>query len=283
MKLSRRFVTSVLLVLAVAGAGLQAQPVRQAAAPATDEAKILEAMHLIPSQTLYDYVKELVSEKYGGRLTGTPEYEACASGSVGLLKGWGVQPGGDNGTYLPALPEPLHPRPAGRRLRDARPGREGRRHQEVLPVRGRVHPRRHVGLGRGHGRGRLSSATASPRPSSATTTTQGVDVKGKIVLMDPEVPLRAGRSPRGLQEVAALLLPSVQARERRGPRGQGHDLQLRPDRQSQQLLPRGLRLPSRRRGRRGRRLRRHGPRATPTSWPRSARSSSRSPSPRARP
>ena len=106
MKLSRRSVIFVLLVLAGSAASLLAQPARQAAPPATDEAKILEAMHLIQSQPLYNYVAELVSEKYGGRLTGTKEYEACVAWVESLLKGWGVEPGGDNGTYRQLYPNP---------------------------------------------------------------------------------------------------------------------------------------------------------------------------------
>ncbi|GAI38434.1 unnamed protein product, partial [marine sediment metagenome] len=41
-----------------------------------DEAKLLERLHSITSHKLFDYVKELASEKYAGRLTGTEEYKA---------------------------------------------------------------------------------------------------------------------------------------------------------------------------------------------------------------
>jgi hypothetical protein len=106
MKLSRRLAPAVLIVLAAAGLARPAQPGRQAAAPATDEAKIIEAMHLIQSKPLTDYVKELISEKYGGRLTGTKEYEACVEWVESLLRGWGVEPGGENGTYRQLFPNP---------------------------------------------------------------------------------------------------------------------------------------------------------------------------------
>ena len=39
----------------------------------SDERKVLDALQTISSHPLCGYVKELVSEKYGGRLTGTPE------------------------------------------------------------------------------------------------------------------------------------------------------------------------------------------------------------------
>ena len=98
---------SIVPALFVAAAlAIFAQPQGRQQTPLTEEQKIVEAMHLIQSQSLYDYVKELVSEKYGGRLTGTPEYDACVDWVVGLLKKWGVQPGGENGTYLQSYPNP---------------------------------------------------------------------------------------------------------------------------------------------------------------------------------
>ena len=106
MKLSRRSVLSIVFLFTLTVAGLTAQPARQPAGPQTDEARILEAMHLIQSQPLYNYVAELVSEKYGGRLTGTKEYEACVTWVESLLKGWGIEPGGENGTYRQLFPNP---------------------------------------------------------------------------------------------------------------------------------------------------------------------------------
>ncbi len=49
------------------------QPQAQAPASAVDaEQKLLAAMHTIASQPLYDYVREMTSEKYGGRSAPTP-------------------------------------------------------------------------------------------------------------------------------------------------------------------------------------------------------------------
>ena len=155
MKLARRSVTSVLLVLAFAGAGLHSQPARQPAAPATDEAKILEAMHLIQSQPLYDYVAELVSEKYGGRLTGTKEYEACVAWVESLLKGWGVEPGGDNGTYRQLFPNPYTTVFPGGVCEMHVPAGKGGVVKKSYAYEDEFIPGGHDGHGRGHGRGRL--------------------------------------------------------------------------------------------------------------------------------
>lgn len=192
MKTIRRAAAIALAVLVLASAGLLAQPVRQAAAPATDEAKILEAMHLIQSRPLYDYVAELTSEKYGGRLTGTKEYEACVAWIESLLKGWGVEPGGENGTYRQLFPNPytvvfpggvceLHV-PAGKGGIIRKPYRY---EDEFIP-------------GGTTGTGEVTAEVVYvgygvTAPELGYDDYRGVDVKGKIVLMESEVPV----APRG--------------------------------------------------------------------------------------
>ncbi len=73
---------------------------------ATDELKMLAALHSISSHTLLDYVKEMAAEKYGGRLTGTKEYRACGEWAASLLGKWGIRPAGDGGTYFQEFPDP---------------------------------------------------------------------------------------------------------------------------------------------------------------------------------
>jgi hypothetical protein len=77
----------------------------------TDEQKLLQVMHSIHSQTLYDYVAELASDKYWGRLTGTEGYNQSAEWVISFFKKWGVEPAGDNGTFLQAFPNSrgIHP------------------------------------------------------------------------------------------------------------------------------------------------------------------------------
>ena len=45
----------------------------------TVDDKLVAAMHGISSHPILDWVKELASEKYQGRLTGTPSYDASAA------------------------------------------------------------------------------------------------------------------------------------------------------------------------------------------------------------
>lgn len=80
-------------------------PAQQRRAP-TDEELFLDAFHGIESRRLMAYVEELCSEKYAGRLCGTEEYKLCAEWVISLLKEWGVGPGGDNGTYYQNFPNP---------------------------------------------------------------------------------------------------------------------------------------------------------------------------------
>ena len=184
----RHPVFALIAVLALAAAGLQAQPVRPAAAPPTEEAKLLAAMHLIQSQPLYNYVAELVSEKYGGRLTGTKEYEACVAWVESLLKGWGVQPGGENGTYRQLFPNPYTVVfPGGVCEMSIPAGKDGvikksyQYEDEFIP-------------GGTTGTGKVTAEVVYvgygiTAPELGYDDYKGVDVKGKIVLMESEVPV----------------------------------------------------------------------------------------------
>ncbi len=63
------------------------------------EDTLLEGMHSITSQEMFDYVKELASEKYQGRLTGTAGYDSAAAWLAGHFEKWGLKPFGEKNTY----------------------------------------------------------------------------------------------------------------------------------------------------------------------------------------
>ena len=94
-----------LMVIGLGAADVTALPGQEQPAQSA-EGHLLSGLHSISGHTLYNYVKELVSEKYGGRLTGTPEYNACADWVASLLKKWGLRPAGDEGSYFQAFPNP---------------------------------------------------------------------------------------------------------------------------------------------------------------------------------
>jgi hypothetical protein len=73
------FLLSLGYFLISSGAAIQRKPAEQ-----TEEEKLLQSVHSISSHKLFDYVKELASDKYAGRLTGTEEYNATISMKVSL-------------------------------------------------------------------------------------------------------------------------------------------------------------------------------------------------------
>lgn len=83
----------IILLACAISLGIQAQN-RQQADP------IVTAMHTISSHDLLDYVKIQCDDKYAGRLTGTPEYQACAEWLASMFEGWGLAPAGDNGSWF---------------------------------------------------------------------------------------------------------------------------------------------------------------------------------------
>ncbi len=193
--MSLRKSLSIGLAVAVLGvslswAALQQQP---PAAAASAEQKLLAAMHGIQSQPLYDYVRELASEKYGGRLTGTEEYNLCARWVAGLFQKWGLQPAGDKGTYFQAFPDPYTLVFPGCELVLNIPWKDGlikksyRYEDEFIPggtsASGEITAEVvYVGYG-------LSALELG------YDDYQGVDVRGKIVLMEREVPVEPDKDP----------------------------------------------------------------------------------------
>ena len=153
----------------------------------TDEQKIVQTLHSISSHELFGYVKELCLDKYGGRLTGTDEYNASAKWVASYFKKWDVKPAGDKGTYLQAFPNPytliykdcevyLHVPYKKSVLKkyyryedDFIPGATSASGEVTAEVI-------YVGYG----------ATA---PELGYDDYKGVDVKGKIVMMEREAPV----------------------------------------------------------------------------------------------
>ena len=64
------------------------------------EETLLRAMHSISSHDLLEYVNIQCDEKYQGRLTGTPEYQECAEWLAGEFGSWGLTPAGDDGGWF---------------------------------------------------------------------------------------------------------------------------------------------------------------------------------------
>ena len=64
------------------------------------DSKLLKQFHAIQSEEMMTWMQKLCSPEFNGRLAGTPEFIASAEWVAGKLKEWGIKPGGDNGTYF---------------------------------------------------------------------------------------------------------------------------------------------------------------------------------------
>lgn len=69
-----------------------------------EEKRLLSVMHSLSSNDLFSCVKELASDEYTGRLTGTEGYNKAARWVSSHFEKWGLHPAGDNGTYLQSFP-----------------------------------------------------------------------------------------------------------------------------------------------------------------------------------
>lgn len=65
----------------------------------TDSDEILKSFHSISSHKLLEFAEELSSDKYAGRLSGSPEYLEVALWCAGKFEEWGIQPA-NNGSYF---------------------------------------------------------------------------------------------------------------------------------------------------------------------------------------
>ncbi len=72
----------------------------------TRSSELMQVYHSISSHDLLAYAAELSDEKYGGRLSGSPEYMAVAEWVASRLKEWGLEPYGDDGTFFQMFDNP---------------------------------------------------------------------------------------------------------------------------------------------------------------------------------
>jgi len=98
-----RFLLSVTILLLSGTSLLQTQAQAQAS---NQSAELMQVFHSISSHELLSYATEMSDAKYRGRLSGTPEYMKAAGWVASLLEEWGVKPYGDDGTYFQMFDNP---------------------------------------------------------------------------------------------------------------------------------------------------------------------------------
>ncbi len=172
-----------LLFVFLLSLGLQAQ---NRPAP-SDNDLFMKAFHGIESLKLFKYVEELCDEKYAGRLCGTEEYQQCAEWVVSLLKKWGVGPGGDNGTYYQNFPNPYTVVLPGCEVSLNLPIKDG-------VIKKYYHFDDEFIPGATSGSGEITAEVVYvgygiTAPELGFDEYAGLDVKGKIILMERESPV----------------------------------------------------------------------------------------------
>ena len=160
----------------------------------TPEEKLLAAVHEISSHTVFDYVKELCSEKYGGRLTGTAGFDAAAQWVASLLEKWEIQPAGDKNTYFQNFPNPYTLVLPGSHVILYIPFQKNTFIEKHYQYETEFVP------GATSGTGEVKAEVVYvgygiTAPELNYDDYKGINVKGKIVLMEREVPVSPEKEP----------------------------------------------------------------------------------------
>jgi hypothetical protein len=168
--------------------GVQSLPAQD-----TEEEKLLHSVHSISSHKLFEYVKELASDKYAGRLTGTEEYNASAEWVASHFKEWGIAPAVSQNSYFQAFPIPYTLVFKGCEVYLHLPSKDSvikkyyQYESEFIP-------------GSTSGSGEVTAEViyvgyGVTAPELGYDDYKGVDVKGKIILMEREVPVSPDKDP----------------------------------------------------------------------------------------
>jgi hypothetical protein len=154
---------------------------------------LLKSLHAISSHTLYEYVAELASDKYAGRLTGTEEYQAAADWVASHLQEWGIKSCGDDESYFQNFPIPYTLVFQGCETYLHIPYKKStikkyyRYEDEFIP-------------GSTSGSGEVTAEVVYAgygitAPELKYDDYRGIDVNGKIILIEREVPVSPDKAP----------------------------------------------------------------------------------------
>jgi hypothetical protein len=159
----------------------------------TEKTQMDRLLDSISGEKLLGYVKKLSSKTYSGRLTGTPEFKACATWVGSLFEEWGLTPKGDNDTYLQSYPNPYTIVFVGGELAYTyRLGGQQKKKKYVYE--------KDYFPGSQSGDGSLTAEVfyvgyGITAPEMNYDDYAGVNVKGKIVLVEPDAPVFPEENP----------------------------------------------------------------------------------------
>jgi len=142
---------------------------------------------------LIEYVKKFSSDDFAGRLTGTPEYTSCARWVASLFEQWGLQPAGEKNTFLQSYPNPYTTVFVGGQLSHSYKS-QGKVRKKKYIYEKEYYP------GSQSGNGEISAEVVYvgygiTAPELNYDDYKRVNVSGKIVLIEPEVPVSPTENP----------------------------------------------------------------------------------------
>jgi len=166
----------------------------------SEEEKVREAglLDSISAEKLLDYVTKLSSKECAGRLTGTPEYRNCAHWMASLFEEWGLKPMGDNGTYLQSFPNPYTIVFVGGELSYLYRSKGARKKRNYI-----YEKEYYPGSNSGNGKFTAEVVYAGygiTAPELNYDDYKDLNVKEKIVLIEPEVPVSFEQNPEEYKE-----------------------------------------------------------------------------------
>jgi hypothetical protein len=158
------------------------------------ETKLLAKFHSITSEEMMTWEEKLCSPGFNGRLTGTPEYLASAEWVAENLREWGIKPGGDNGSYFQWFNIPYTVVNDIGSLALNIPQKDGSVIRKNYNYPDEYYP------GMNSGNGEITSDVVFvgygvSAPELNYDDYKGIDVKGKIVVMNRDVPFTDVRNP----------------------------------------------------------------------------------------
>jgi hypothetical protein len=159
-----------------------------------DEQVLLKHFHSISSEEIAGWMAEICSPEFNGRLAGTPEYLAAAEWAAARLKEWGIKPAGDNGSFFQWFDHPYTVVNDIGALQLHLPQKDGK-----VVVKGYSAPADYY-PGMNSGNGEVTAEVVYvgygvSAPELDYDDYRGIDVKGKIVLMNRDVPYKDVRNP----------------------------------------------------------------------------------------
>jgi hypothetical protein len=161
---------------------------------ASTESVLMKYFHTIQSEEMMSWMQKLCSPEFNGRLTGTPEFLKSANWVAGQLKEWGLKPGGDNGDYFQWFDFPYTEINDIGKLSLNLPQADGSIIKKSYSYPDEYYP------GMNSGKGEVTAEVVFvgfgvSAPELNYDDYKGIDVKGKIVLVNRDVPYTDPTNP----------------------------------------------------------------------------------------